>query len=138
MVIMLSCRFLLLSLLLLTPLTLPAAYAPGGDRTAYEVLAEPVDVADGSGIIEELVDFYQRRISTHDGARCIFYPTCSAYFREAMTRYGLLRATLMFVDRILFRENRSASRFYPVHGQTGGLSDPVPRGGALNPGGDGR
>jgi hypothetical protein len=95
----------------------PAATGAGedGDDTA-------------ASLPERLVLFYQRRISAHDGARCLFHPTCSEYYLEALDTYGFFPATLMFVDRILYRENARASRYYPVLEESGRLYDPVPRG----------
>jgi putative membrane protein insertion efficiency factor len=77
---------------------------------------------------ERLVLLYQRRVSAHDGARCLFHPTCSEYYLQALDTYGFFRATLMFVDRILYRENAHAARYYPLRAESGRLFDPVLRG----------
>lgn len=56
-----------------------------------------------------------RRISPALPARCRFYPSCSAYGLEAVTRYGALRGTGLTARRLL--------RCHPFH--PGGF-DPVP------------
>jgi putative membrane protein insertion efficiency factor len=59
---------------------------------------------------------YRRWISPAMPARCRFYPSCSAYALEAISRHGALRGTALAVWRLL--------RCHPFH--PGGY-DPVPR-----------
>lgn len=61
------------------------------------------------------VGFYQRRISPLFGARCIYYPTCSEYARQAVLKHGALKGSVLALRRIL--------RCHPLH--DGGY-DPVP------------
>ncbi len=63
-----------------------------------------------------LIDLYQRHISPRLGARCRYYPTCSAYARQALLRFGLFRGGLLAALRIL--------RCNPLF--RGGI-DPVPQ-----------
>ncbi len=58
---------------------------------------------------------YRRWISPALPARCRFYPSCSAYALEAITRHGAFRGTALAVWRLL--------RCHPFH--PGGY-DPVP------------
>ncbi|WP_442933531.1 membrane protein insertion efficiency factor YidD [Micromonospora sp. CPCC 206060] len=58
---------------------------------------------------------YRRWISPALPARCRFYPSCSAYALEAVTRHGALRGAILAVRRLL--------RCHPFHP---GGHDPVP------------
>jgi len=58
---------------------------------------------------------YRRYLSPALPARCRFYPTCSAYALEAVTRHGALRGSALAIWRLL--------RCHPFH--PGGF-DPVP------------
>ena len=62
-----------------------------------------------------LVRAYQICISPYIGAHCRYTPTCSAYFIEAVDKYGALKGGWMGIKRIL--------RCHPGH--PGGY-DPVP------------
>lgn len=58
---------------------------------------------------------YQSIISPILGPACRFYPTCSEYTYDAISRYGLLRGCQLAVGRIL--------RCHPYNS---GGNDPVP------------
>ncbi|MFU8851277.1 membrane protein insertion efficiency factor YidD [Micromonospora sp. SL1-18] len=58
---------------------------------------------------------YRRWISPALPARCRFYPSCSAYAVEAISRHGALRGAWLTVRRL--------SRCHPFHP---GGHDPVP------------
>ncbi len=62
-----------------------------------------------------LVKGYQRVISPLLQPRCIYLPTCSQYFIEAVEKYGAIKGGLMGIKRI--------ARCNPFH--EGGY-DPVP------------
>jgi len=62
-----------------------------------------------------LIKFYQKAISPLLGPRCRFYPTCSEYARQAITKYGALQGGILTVKRL--------SKCHPWH--EGGY-DPLP------------
>ena len=47
------------------------------------------------------IGFYSRAISPALPPRCRFYPTCSAYAAEAITRYGAARGSWLALRRLL-------------------------------------
>ena len=62
-----------------------------------------------------LIQVYRYALSPFLGQRCRFYPSCSAYAAEALTRYGPLRGSWLAIKRVL--------RCHPFHP---GGHDPVP------------
>lgn len=47
-----------------------------------------------------LIRFYQKHISPSFGRRCIFYPSCSEYTRQAVDKYGIIKGNLLGIIRI--------------------------------------
>ena len=68
------------------------------------------------------ISLYRYALSPFLGNNCRFYPTCSCYTQEAITRYGVVRGGWLGLRRI--------SRCHPWH--EGGI-DPVPDLGISNP-----
>lgn len=66
-------------------------------------------------IVLFLIDGYRLILSPIFGGQCRFTPTCSAYARQAVEKYGPLKGTTLGLRRLL--------RCHPLH--RGGL-DPVP------------
>ena len=67
------------------------------------------------GIIS-LIRFYQKYLSplkwrTH----CIYTPTCSEYAVQAISKYGIIKGTLLSVWRILRCNPFSKGGYDPVH-----------------------
>ncbi|MBQ2063617.1 MAG: membrane protein insertion efficiency factor YidD [Firmicutes bacterium] len=62
-----------------------------------------------------LIRIYQKFISPLFPPTCRFYPTCSAYFIQALQKYGFFKGSYLGIKRIL--------RCHPGH--PGGY-DPVP------------
>ncbi len=52
-------------------------------------------------LLISLIRFYQRFISPLKKPTCRFYPTCSQYAIEAISKKGALRGTLLAFRRIL-------------------------------------
>ena len=48
-----------------------------------------------------LIRFYQKFISPSLPKRCIFYPTCSEYTKQAIEKYGAIKGTILGIYRIL-------------------------------------
>ena len=63
-----------------------------------------------------LIRFYQKAISPAFPARCRYYPTCSRYAYEAITKYGAIKGGWLALKRFL--------RCHPFH--KGDYFDPVP------------
>ena len=52
-------------------------------------------------ILLYLLKFYQKGISPYFGRRCRFYPTCSEYSRQAITKYGAIKGSYLAIIRLL-------------------------------------
>ena len=48
-----------------------------------------------------LIRFYQKHISPAFPRRCRYYPTCSAYAYQAITKYGALKGGWLTLKRLL-------------------------------------
>ncbi len=49
----------------------------------------------------KFISFYQKYISRFLPKRCIYYPTCSTYTRQAVDKYGIIKGNLLGIKRIL-------------------------------------
>ncbi len=70
-------------------------------------------VANAMGL--GMIRLYQRWISPFTSPSCRYFPSCSEYAAQAVTRYGLFRGSWLALRRLL--------RCHPFH--PGGY-DPVP------------
>ncbi|NMA67216.1 MAG: membrane protein insertion efficiency factor YidD [Clostridiaceae bacterium] len=53
-------------------------------------------------ILRSIIIFYQKFISPLKGRpTCRFYPTCSNYALEALTRYGAFKGSYLAIRRLL-------------------------------------
>ena len=52
-------------------------------------------------VLLAIIKFYQRAISPFFGPRCRFYPTCSAYGKEAIETYGAGMGGWLLFKRVL-------------------------------------
>ncbi|MBN2322500.1 MAG: membrane protein insertion efficiency factor YidD [Spirochaetes bacterium] len=93
------------------------------EETAYDVLVTEPDREESA--LAQVIRFYRERISSHDGARCLYYPTCSDFYRQAAARYGFFWGTVMIVDRMVYREDPASMSRYEYLEERGSFSDPV-------------
>ena len=61
-----------------------------------------------------LINFYQKHISKHFGKKCIFYPTCSEYTKQAIEKYGAGKGFVLGIARILRCNPFSKGGYDPV------------------------
>jgi putative component of membrane protein insertase Oxa1/YidC/SpoIIIJ protein YidD len=93
------------------------------EETAYDVLVtEPYRE---ESVLQQAIRFYQEHISSHDGARCLYYPTCSDFYRQAAARYGFFWGTIMIIDRMVYREDPASMSHYEYIEERRSFSDPI-------------
>jgi len=76
---------------------------------------DPGRLSPAGFVLVGLLTVYRRFVSPLLGARCRFYPSCSAYALEAVQLHGAMKGSWLAVRRL--------SRCHPFH--AGGI-DPVP------------
>ena len=54
-----------------------------------------------SKIMIILINFYKKYISTFTIKKCIFYPTCSEYSKQAFEKYGFIKGVFLTIKRII-------------------------------------
>ncbi|MDD2294648.1 MAG: membrane protein insertion efficiency factor YidD [Eubacteriales bacterium] len=52
-------------------------------------------------LIVLFINIYQRMISPFLPKTCRFEPTCSAYFKEAVIKYGAIKGSRLGIKRVL-------------------------------------
>jgi putative component of membrane protein insertase Oxa1/YidC/SpoIIIJ protein YidD len=95
-----------------------------GDENAFDVLIKK-DETVAETPAQKLITFYQRRISPHDSAKCLFLPTCSAFGKTALQEYGFFAGTLMSIDRLFYREGQASMKYYQYMPDEDRYIDPV-------------
>ncbi|MDX6274315.1 MAG: uncharacterized protein QOJ92_1525 [Frankiales bacterium] len=73
---------------------------------------------------------YQRLVSPMFGPRCRYYPSCSSYALEALTRHGALRGGWLSLWRLLRCNPFSPGGVDHVPGHEPLTADPTPTPGA--------
>ena len=63
------------------------------------------------------IRLYQVVISPAIGQRCRYYPSCSEYAVQAISRFGILRGLVLTVWRLLRCNPLSSGGFDPVENQ---------------------
>ncbi len=64
-----------------------------------------------------LIEKYQKHISfffESKGIKCKFYPTCSEYMKQAITKYGAFKGSVLGIKRILKCNPFSKGGYDPV------------------------
>lgn len=64
------------------------------------------------------LSFYQRFISPFLGQRCRFYPSCSAYAKEAINQHGIIKGIALATHRLLRCHPLSKGGFDPIPEKT--------------------
>jgi putative membrane protein insertion efficiency factor len=62
----------------------------------------------------KLIDFYQKNISVFTKPKCVFYPTCSEYTKQAIEKYGTAKGFYSGFLRILRCHPWQTNHFDPV------------------------
>jgi putative membrane protein insertion efficiency factor len=65
-------------------------------------------------ILIGIIKFYRKRISPYKKPCCRFYPTCSSYALEAVTKYGALKGGFLAIKRILKCHPFNAGGYDPL------------------------
>ncbi|MBQ1941389.1 MAG: membrane protein insertion efficiency factor YidD [Selenomonadaceae bacterium] len=65
-------------------------------------------------ILIHIIKFYRKRISPLKKPCCRFYPSCSSYALEAVTKYGALKGSFLAVKRILKCHPFNAGGYDPL------------------------
>ena len=82
-----------------------AASEPGCDHTHPVARETEAGAAKRPGLAARaalgFLGFYRRRISPLFGARCRYYPTCSAYAEQAVRELGAARGTIVALWRLV-------------------------------------
>jgi uncharacterized protein len=68
-------------------------------------------------LVVVLIHGYQRVVSPLFGPRCKYYPSCSEYAAQAVTRFGILRGLVLAAWRLLRCNPWSRGGFDPVDDQ---------------------
>lgn len=67
----------------------------------------------------KLINFYQKNISIFTKRRCVFYPSCSEYAKEAVNKYGVIKGSYLGFLRILRCHPWQKNHIDPVRDREG-------------------
>ncbi len=65
-------------------------------------------------ILIGIIKFYRKKISPLKKPCCRFYPTCSTYALEAITKYGVLKGGFLAIKRVLKCHPFNAGGYDPL------------------------
>ena len=66
-------------------------------------------------LLLQMIRFYQIAISPLLPASCRFYPTCSAYARDAISTYGVFKGSYLSIRRLLKCHPFHPGGYDPIH-----------------------
>ena len=69
------------------------------------------------GVVVAPIKLYQRTISPLTGQRCRYYPSCSEYAVQSISKFGILRGLVLAGWRLLRCNPFSRGGFDPVENQ---------------------
>lgn len=96
-------------------------FKPAENRTDYSLKIDPVN--EFKLILTGGFAFYKAFVSSQDGMKCTFYPSCSVYALNSVKTNGLL-GVLDAIDR-LTRCNGISPEKYHIHEPSQRFFDPV-------------
>jgi uncharacterized protein len=106
-------------------LLLQKAFAPAPKtRLTQRYALSQENPNEAQALLSGLFLVYKSYISSQDGQRCGFHPTCSEYGLEAVKKMGILRGMVSTFDR-LTRCNVFGKEQYDIDFQRRRLLDPV-------------
>ncbi len=97
---------------------------PEGSSRIYRDIARQETSSEIKIFLSSLFLFYKHYISSQDGQKCSFHPSCSEYSMLAIKQQGVFLGMLNGFDR-LTRCNALSPENYTVDPETGRLYDPV-------------
>ncbi len=97
---------------------------PTGSRSIYKSIAEQKTSSEIKYFLSSLFLFYKHYISSQDGQKCSFHPSCSEYSMLAIKKQGVFLGVLNGFDR-LTRCNGLSPENYEINPDSGKLFDPV-------------
>ena len=65
-------------------------------------------------LLIELINFYQKHISSGTNPHCKYYPSCSEYTKQAIEKYGAIKGVAKGTWRILRCNPFSKGGYDPV------------------------
>ncbi len=81
---------------------------------------------DRQNIALTSIHFFQHHISTMDGDRCQFSPTCSTYGYQAIQQQGTVQGIIMIADRLMrcsYLTDKQLYKQLPNHSLCDSLAD---------------
>ncbi|MCT4614979.1 MAG: membrane protein insertion efficiency factor YidD [Marinifilaceae bacterium] len=78
------------------------------NRSAF-IKFNPISLSFGG-----LMYFYQNVLSQQFSADCLYYPTCSDFSKQAISKYGLIKGVFLSADRLTRCNRIAATGLHPL------------------------